>query len=392
MNPVPLVFAALRRNLVGSIAVIVLIAIAGALTVIAGAEERAFRAASTRAADRFDLIVGSAGSASQLVLTTVFLQPAALDLLPQAILPELAADPGVESLAPVAVTDSYSGYLIVATSVGFAAQDGLSDGRIPKTPHEALLGADVALQLDARFAPRHGSPAENKLEEHEHAFELHVVGRIARTGTPWDRAIVVPIEAAWEMHDVAVDGDKLGPPWPAARVSAIVVHPRSVSDAYRLRARYRASGTSAVFPAEVLVPLYRTLGDARDLVSTMSAVYASLTLGAVILAMIAALAGQRSSLGVLRALGAPPAFVFVVVWLQGTILIAIGALAAALIGIALVDVASAFVASQTGLAIQAALGLRELALLAIPPLVGSVLVAAASLLVMRKPVSSMLRA
>ena len=61
----------------------------------------------------------------------------------------------------------------------------------------ALLGADVDLPLGRRFSPQHGPPGENALEAHEHRFELTSVGRVVRLGTPWDRAIVVPIEAAW---------------------------------------------------------------------------------------------------------------------------------------------------------------------------------------------------
>src|SRR5262249_59085616 len=93
----------------------------------------------------------------------------------------------------------------------------------------------------------------------------------------WARPIVAPIEAPWRLHAPPTghpDGDsRVGPPWEGPEipgVAAVVVKPRSVADAYRLRARYRGGESLAVFPAEVLVELYATLGDARDLLRVMA--------------------------------------------------------------------------------------------------------------------------
>jgi len=78
MNPLPVVLADLRRSRAGALAVASLIAVAVALGVAVSSQERALRAGSARAADPFDLLIGARGSATQLVLTTVYLQPALL--------------------------------------------------------------------------------------------------------------------------------------------------------------------------------------------------------------------------------------------------------------------------------------------------------------------------
>jgi hypothetical protein len=54
-------------------------------------------------------------------------------------------------------------------------------------------------------------------------------------------------------------------------VPTLVVKPRMVAGAYALRAQYRQGGTMAVFPAEMLVSLYRTLVDMRDVLVIASA-------------------------------------------------------------------------------------------------------------------------
>src|SRR5262249_61226422 len=75
------------------------------------------------------------------------------------------------------------------------------------------------------------------------------------------------------------------------------IFPLALHDAlpiYRLRGRYRGVDSLAVFPAEVLVELYGTLGDARDVL----AIVALLTQGLVVAAvMLAVLAGQSQRRG-----------------------------------------------------------------------------------------------
>src|SRR5262249_3486861 len=149
---------------------------------------------------------------------------------------------------------------------------------------------------------------------------------------PWDRVIVAPVEALWTVHargtGHSAGSVRIGPPWDAhevSGVSAIVVKPRSVADAYRLRGRYRSDASMAVFPAEVLVAIYAILGDARDLLAVISLATQVLVLAAILLAVLASLSQRRRQLAVLRALGAPRAYLFLAVWIHVTVLVAAGA-------------------------------------------------------------------
>ncbi len=56
----------------------VLIALSVALCTVVTLQERAVRLGSARAAEKFDLVVGAAGSETQLTPFCVFLQPAPL--------------------------------------------------------------------------------------------------------------------------------------------------------------------------------------------------------------------------------------------------------------------------------------------------------------------------
>jgi putative ABC transport system permease protein len=407
VNPFPLNVAELRRNPLGCAAVVALIAVAVALGVALSAQERALRLASSRAADRFDLLVGAPGSPTQLVLTTVYLQPAALELVPGRTLLDLQADSGVAEVAPVAVTDSFQGHLLVGTTAKFATDGGkipVLDGRAFNRIDEAMVGAAVDLALGASVRPVHGAPSENILETHDHDAKLIVVGRLARTGTPWDRAILVPIEAMWNMHSKSLPGETvrsgstepshIGLPWMAGDVlpvPALVVRPRSVGDAYRLRQQYRSPETVALFPAEVLNQLYAMLGNVHEVLRSVTFAFNGLLLSAVLLVIVASLSARRQSIGVLRALGAPPAFVFVTVWLQGALLIAAGVLFGVGLGFAFARLIGVFASEEFGLAIDATFGIQELALVAAVLGAGSLLAVAPSLPTLRVPVARLLR-
>ena len=72
------------------------------------------------------------------------------------------------------------------------------------------------------------------------------------------------------------------------------------------------------------------------MLSAMSIAFEALLMVAVLLVIVAVLAGRRQSIGVLRALGAPPGFVVAAVWLEGATLIGLGVTAGAVLGALLI--------------------------------------------------------
>jgi putative ABC transport system permease protein len=112
---------------------------------------------------------------------------------------------------------------------------------------------------------------------------------------------------------------------------------------------------------------------------------------AVLLVIIAVLASRRQTIGVLRALGAPPTFVFVTVWLQGALLMATGVAAGMLLGWATSRALSAWVSTRTGLAVNATPGAPEVAFVLALLVVGSMLAALPSLATLRVSTDRLLR-
>ena len=417
MNPWPLVLADLRRNRIGALAVVLLVALAVALGVAVSAQDRALRQGSARAADKFSLVIGAPGSETQLVLSAVYLQAAAIGLVPPEILAELGQERAVKLASPIGFGDSWRGHPVVGVTPQFVTH--LADGALPQGRafgqlDEVVLGIDVPLAIGAAFHPTHGMIAiEGEHDEHE--FGYQAVGRLPRLGNPWDRAILAPIEAVWWVHSLpighAVDEARLhplgddaapdwsaipiGPPWDPEEltgVPAIVVEPASFAAAYALRQQYRSrDGTNAVFPAEVLVRLYGLLGDVRDLLAMISILTQVLVIGAVLLAVLASLAQRRRLIAVLRALGASRSFVFATVWLSVAVMLTVGSLLGLALGYGAAFALAQVFAAETAVALPVALSLKELELVLAIVVIGLGLATIPAALVYRGSVAEGLR-
>jgi putative ABC transport system permease protein len=373
-DPRPMIKADLRQLGWIAWAIVLLVAAAVAVNVALLGLERGIRHGATRAADDFDLLIGAPGSPAQLVLTSIYLEPEALPLIDGRLLTALGTDPRVAGVAPIVLGDVASGYPLVGTTAQFASRWSRiqpAEGRMFQTAAEAVIGADVQLQLGVpvvpSHAPRHAGMPLGRVSEmeagHRHAGStLTVIGRMARTGSAWDRAIIVPVEAVWQTHGLgsghARDDAPLGPPFDAAvlpGITALVVKPKGIADAYALRARYSQAAskgtTMALFPAEVLVALYQRLGQVRDLTLAVSALngLAALAMLTLLLLVLTGLRRQRYAL--LRALGAPARYLLAATWGSGAALCAAGAALGLVSGWLLAWALAAGLARQTGLAV-----------------------------------------
>ncbi|MEB3044291.1 ABC transporter permease [Rhizobium mulingense] len=361
------ILADLRRLWAGSLVVVLLVALATALGVCVVLQERALRLGSARAADKFDLVIGAGGSETQLVLSSVFLQPSPLPLMPGEVLARLAADPRVDWAAPIGFGDSFSGYPIVGTTVTLAEKlsGGFAEGKVFAQEGEAVIGSAVKLPLGGEIKPMHGS-AEEGGETHTELI-YHVAGRLRPTGTAWDRAVLVPIQAVWhihgmEAHEPAEEGtghdresasvtgtghehqeasdhnagdEHHGEPNPDAALNenwtadtpglpAILVKPKTIADAYKLRQDYRSGNTVAVFPGEVLTNLYATLGNAKQILVAVAAGAQTLVAASLVLVTVIHIGQRRRQIGALRAFGAPRGAILGIVWLEFFFLLAVG--------------------------------------------------------------------
>ena len=380
----PLVRALLVRHRGVTIASLVLIALSVGLGVAILAEERGLRQASARAAERFDLVVAAPGSEVTAMLAAVYLQSADMPLLAPSVHAALAAHPEVRLLAPLAFGDSVAGRPLIGTTAAFVEHlaGTPADGRAFERADEAVVGAASGFALGETLHPAHGVGPAAVPDAHA-GVAFRVTGRLDRTGTPWDRAVIVPLEAVWMAHGLgdghaAEERARIGPPYDPARmpgVPAIVVGARSLMGNYTLRAAFTTADSMAFFPGEVLARLHGLLGDVRRVLSGMALATEALVALAVGIALVVLLASFARRFAMLRALGAPRGFVFAVAWLHGTVLVAAGAALGVPLGQLAALALARLLSEASAVAVRPALGLADLSLVAAFVLIGSALAA-----------------
>lgn len=435
------ILADLNRFRLGAFFIAAIVALAVALGVAVTLQERALRLGSARAAEKFDLIVGAAGSETQLVLSSVFLQPSALPLMPGKVLSDLEADPRVAWAAPIGFGDFFGTSPIVGTTTTLVKNlsSGVSEGAVFAREGEAVIGADVKLPMGSTVKPMHGTLGEGGHTHTELAYT--VVGRLKPTGSAWDKAILVPIRAVWDIHglghhhddgdadehdhDHAAAGADAAKPADAKEpaghsdhddhdehehhaidpnqaineqwqgelpgLPAVVVKPKSIADAYKLRQQYRKDATLAVFPGEVLTTLYATLGDVKQVLSAVAAGAQLLVGAALILVIVMHIGQRRKQIGALRAFGAPREAVFGIVWLELFGLVAAGIAAGLGLGYLAARVIAARLAADSGFHMPVGFAAEDMTSIGILLIASALLCALPAIIAYCQPPASALR-
>ncbi|MCB1867727.1 MAG: ABC transporter permease [Gammaproteobacteria bacterium] len=272
-----------------------------------------------------DLIVGPRGAPLQLVLAALFRIGTADHAIDWSAYEQLRTDPQVAWAIPLAFGDSFQGFPVVAThgdyfrylKYGRSRSLSFDDGCPFQQSNEVVLGAEVVrrlkLGIGAELELTHGI---GEAARHHHD-ELHfvVVGTLAPTGTPVDRSVHIPLSGMTQLHAGWVGGM----PMPGVRVVSAHDHPEQLNAVllglhqrtavfeFKRRIETRpGTALSAVLPAlaldqlwQVVVPVERVLQGLALLIF----VAASLGMAA---SLLTALQSRRRELAVLRAVGAKP--------------------------------------------------------------------------------------
>lgn len=346
----------LRSRLTSSILSILAVALAVATALVVPLVTRQVERGAANAAQVFDLLITSKGSATQAVLSSLFYLDAPLTNLPYAEFQRLEADPRTNRAIPLGFGDNYHGFPLVGTNERFFEQRvkpsapayfSTASGRVFKQPFEAVVGSRVARQaqlgLGATFHSSHGegSQGANHDEDDEHDVEYQVVGVLAPTGGPADRAIFVQLASLWTTHAQNTD-DSRG-------VTAVLYTAHSISGLYSVAQQTNASpALQAVFPGQVFAQL-------RDTLSQGQAAYTALSLLVLLLAMLTVWLGVHASgmerartVALLRALGAQRRTVFTVVLAETLMVTLLGLLCGVMLGYGISTIAAHVLTPQLG--------------------------------------------
>lgn len=325
-----------------------------------------------------DLVVGARTGAVQLMLYAVFHSGAASNNIDWKSYETLASHPAVDWAVPLSLGDSHRGYPVLGTTADYFTHFRYSDKQALKFSggapwnkvFEAVIGSDVADKLGyplghvIKLNHGMGSSVSGRIEHGDKPVK--VVGILARTGTPVDRTVHVNLETITALHLDWVAGAPVpGVTIPAQFVAKFDLRPREItaamiglkqrSDVFRMQRfinEFRGEPLLAVMPGVALDELWQTLGMVEKSLLAISTLVVTIGLAGLIAVMLASLNERRRELAILRALGAGPRDMFLMLTAEGLLVTIVGAL----IGVLLLAVATPILAplaqSQFGIILK----------------------------------------
>ncbi|MBK9703201.1 MAG: ABC transporter permease [Betaproteobacteria bacterium] len=331
MNLASLAFAYARRRPLATFLNVLLLAVGVATITLVILVSSELEGRMQREAAGIDLVVGAKGSPLQIVLAGVYHADVPPGNIPLAAVEELARDPRVREVIPMAMGDSFRGFRIVGTVPAFVAHYAarLHAGGLWAAPLEAVLGSETAqgtgLAVGSSFAGSHGL-AEGGGEHGDRAYR--VVGVLAPTGTVVDRLVLTGMDSVWAVHDAHGHGephdeDADAAP-PAREVTLALVKYRSpVAAASLPRAINSRTVLQAAAPAYESARLFSVFGVGTEVVRGFALLLVAASGLGLFVALTQALDERRMDLAIMRTLGASRGRIVGVLLLESAGLVAL---------------------------------------------------------------------
>ena len=296
-----------------------------------------------------DLVVGARGGSLPLLLYSVFHIGSPSNDLSYASYEHFRDHPAVQWTIPFSMGDGHHGYRVIATDENFYEHYryhrdhsiGFAIGTRPEGIFDAAIGSEVAQRLGYRVGSKiilsHGLEEVSLLKHADKPFT--VVGILAHTATPVDRAIYITLYGEEALHLDWADGTPpaLGEEIPAAKIhkedlhikdiSAFLIRTRSRVDTLLLQREintYREEPLTAIIPALTLQELWSMLGYADVALSLVSGAVLVVGLLAMLIALYTALNERRREVAVLRAIGFHARQIFILFVLESTLISIVG--------------------------------------------------------------------
>lgn len=374
--------AASALNRKGTLALVVL-SIALATLLLLGLERLRtdIRTGFSQSVSGTDLVVGARTSPIQLMLYAVFRVGGATANIRMDSLRAVEQHRAVAWVVPISLGDSHRGRPVLGTTPAYferfaygdrqrlAFAEGRAFAGTLDGLYEAVVGAELAERLGYRPGQRivlsHGNAQVLAADHADKPFT--VVGVLARTGTPVDRTVHVSLQALEAIHldwagGAPVPGLRIAPEHARKfdlepkQVTAALVGLKNrvaVFNVQRFVNTYEGEALLAVLPGVALDELWAVVGPGEQALLAISALVAVVSLASLVAVVLAGLGQRRRELAVLRAVGAGPRHVLLLLALEGALVTLVGALLGAAGAAAAVLGAAPLLQQQFGITLSA---------------------------------------
>ncbi len=307
------------------------------------------RQSFTQSVSGVDLVVGARTGSVQLMLYAVFHAGAASNNIDWKSFEILATHPAVEWALPLSLGDSHRGFAVLGTTPEYFTHFSYGEhqtlafraGAPFANVFDTVIGSEAAAKLSYKIGDKitlsHGIGSANLLEHGDKPFQ--VVGILEPTGTPVDRTIHVSLEAITALHlDWFAGAPVKGVAIPQDLVSKFDLKPKEItaalvglkrrSDVFRMQRfvnEFRGEPLLGVLPGVALDELWQTIGLVERTLFAVSVLVIIVGLAGLVATMLASLNERRRELAILRALGAGPADIFLMLAAEGLLVTTLGA-------------------------------------------------------------------
>lgn len=157
----------------------------------------------TENAGYYSVIIGPAGSQTQLAMNTMYFTDKPIGTIPYSLVEQLQQDgTRINAVIPYAMADSYNGSNVVGTTSAFLKDKAVAQGQMfdDSAALQVVVGATVAKQNDLQVGDViHTSHSASGLDTHTQG--LTVVGILEESYSVYDKVVFTQIRTLWEMHD-----------------------------------------------------------------------------------------------------------------------------------------------------------------------------------------------
>ncbi|WP_022701562.1 ABC transporter permease [Oceanicaulis alexandrii] len=298
-----------------------------------------------------DLIVGARSSPVNLLLYSVFHIGDATNNITWESYETVASASGVAWTVPISLGDSHRGHRVIGSTpdlfehyqYGGGRHLEFASGQPFSDLFGAVIGAAVAreqgYQTGDEIIVAHGMGAVGFIEHDSNPFT--VVGVLAPTGTPLDQSVMVTLEAIEAIHlggatgsGATVSADELrAMDLTPDQLTAFFVGLDSPVAALRLQRAintYPEEPLQAVIPGVALAQLWSIVGVAERTLAAVAAFVVLTGLVSILTAILTSLNERRREMAILRALGARPGHVFVLLVAEAALVALAGAVLGAI--------------------------------------------------------------
>ncbi|MBV2129468.1 ABC transporter permease [Arsukibacterium indicum] len=300
-----------------------------------------------------DLIVGARSGQLNLLLYSVFRIGNATANVSWATYQRISKHPQISWTIPMSLGDSHRGYRVLGTNLDYFKHyryaNGQSlqfkEGQPFNEVYDTVLGAEVAAKLGYKLGDQitlaHGVGAVSFSEHKDKPFV--VTGILAPTGTPLDQTVHVSLEGIEAIH---LDWQQ-GAPMPGRSISAEQaltqdLTPKAITAfmvglesrmatfvVQRQINEFKGEALSAILPGVALAELWQMLSMVENLLLLITLLVLVAGLVGMMTTLLASMKERQREMAILRAVGAHPWYLFVLIQLEVLLLTILALLAAA---------------------------------------------------------------